>query len=122
MHLAGHAFPPAVRDILGDALWAAMLAWWIGALLPGWPLGRRAALALAGSYLVEASQLFHAPGLDAVRRTQIGHLVLGSGFDPRDLLAYAGGVLAAVLLERAWRPSRRREAAAAAPTGRTVRP
>jgi hypothetical protein len=29
----------------------------------------------------------------------LGHLVLGSGFDARDLLAYALGVAAAALLE-----------------------
>ena len=118
VHLGGSVLPAAVRDILGDALWAAMLAWWIGALLPAWPLDRRAALALAGCYVVEVSQLLHTPALDAVRRTQIGHLVLGSGFDARDLLAYAGGVLAAVLIERVWRRSRR--AQAATPSGRTA--
>jgi hypothetical protein len=80
-----------------------MLAWWIGALVPRWSLGVRAALALAGSWLVEASQLLPTPGLDAVRGTMLGHLVLGSGFDPRDLLAYAAGVAAAVLVERGWR-------------------
>jgi hypothetical protein len=101
VHLGGEAIPPAPRDILGDALWATMLAWWVGALVPGWSLGSRAAVALAGSYVVEASQLLHTPWLDAVRRTRLGHLVLGSGFDPRDLLAYAGGVLMAVRLERA---------------------
>jgi hypothetical protein len=40
------------------------------------------------------------PVLDALRRTTAGHLALGSGFDRRDFAAYAGGVLAAVLLER----------------------
>ena len=45
-------------------------------------------------------------GRASSRRTRIGHLVLGSGFDRRDLLAYAAGVLATVLLERAWRRSR----------------
>jgi len=34
-------------------------------------------------------------------RGALGQLVLGSGFDPRDLLAYATGVVAALLLERA---------------------
>ena len=38
-------------------------------------------------------------GLDVVRSTTVGHLVLGSGFDPRDFAAYAGGVLAAVTCE-----------------------
>lgn len=50
---------------------------------------------------METRQLYHAPALDALRRTTAGHLVLGSGFDPRDLLAYTLGVVAAVLLERA---------------------
>jgi hypothetical protein len=48
---------------------------------------------------VEASQGLHAPALDSLRATRIGHLVLGSDFDPRDLLAYALGIAAAALLE-----------------------
>jgi hypothetical protein len=50
---------------------------------------------------VEVSQLYHAPVVDAVRATRLGHLVLGSGFDARDLAAYAGGIVGAVLLEAA---------------------
>jgi hypothetical protein len=45
------------------------------------------------------------PWLDAVRATRLGHLVLGSDFDGRDLLAYAIGVLGAVGLERLLRNS-----------------
>ena len=45
--------------------------------------------------------MYHTPAIDAIRATRIGHLVLGSGFDPRDLLAYAIGVIGAVLLEAA---------------------
>jgi hypothetical protein len=41
----------------------------------------------------------HTPALDAMRRTTAGHLVLGSGYDARDLAAYALGVLLAVSLE-----------------------
>jgi hypothetical protein len=52
---------------------------------------------------VEVSQLWHAPALDAIRATDIGHLVLGSGFDLRDLLAYLLGVAAPTALEVAWR-------------------
>lgn len=108
VHLGGGALAPAVRDVLGDALWAAMLTWWVGALLPARALRARAALALVGCFAVEASQLLHAPALDALRRTTLGHLVLGSDFDARDLLAYAAGVLAAVAVELAWRRARRR--------------
>ncbi len=40
----------------------------------------------------------HYNALDAVRATMIGKLVLGSGFDPRDLVAYGAGVALAGFL------------------------
>ena len=91
--------PVRLRDLIGDALWAMMIYLSIGALAPGAPLDRRAALAVAICWGVEFSQLYHAPTLDAWRGTTVGQLVLGSGFDLRDLGAYALGVLAAWLLE-----------------------
>jgi hypothetical protein len=102
VHLLGAGLGPAWRDVLGDALWAAMMAWWIGAAVPQARPGVRGIAAYAVCAAVEVSQLYHAPALDAVRATQLGHLVLGSGFDARDLVAYAAGVAAASLLERAW--------------------
>ena len=101
VHRRGGALPPDARDVLGDALWAMMIAWWLGAAAPGAAAWRRGAVALGICFAVEFSQRLHTPALDALRRTTPGHLVLGSGFDPRDLAAYTGGVLAAVLLERA---------------------
>lgn len=98
---------PDLRDVLGDALWAVMIVWWLGLLAPALRLTVRGCIALAICVAVEASQLLHTPTLDAARRTLPGRLVLGSGFDPRDLVAYAAGVLAAVLLERAVRGRRR---------------
>jgi hypothetical protein len=95
----GHALPPGVRDKLGDALWAMMVFWWIGAAVPLAGSWRRAGVALGICFAVEASQLYHAPSVDAIRRSTLGHLVLGSGFDARDLAAYGVGVLAAVMLE-----------------------
>jgi hypothetical protein len=103
VHLGGVPISPDVRDVAGDALWAAMLTWWISALVPRMTLGARAAIALAACFAVEVSQLYHAPALDAVRGTTVGHLVLGSGFDPRDFAAYALGVLGAAALEHVWR-------------------
>ena len=100
VHFGGSRMSPAVRDVIGDALWAVMLMWWVSALLPRLARVARAGLALGICCAVEVSQLYHTPGLDALRRTTLGHLVLGSGFDPRDLAAYALGVLAAVALER----------------------
>ena len=101
VHWRGDALSPVVRDVLGDALWAAMVVWWISAIAPASRLPWRAAVALALCFAVEFGQLWRFPALDALRRTTAGHLVLGSGFDPRDFGAYAAGVLTAVLLERA---------------------
>jgi hypothetical protein len=101
---AGIPLGGAARDVAGDALWATMMTWWIGALAPGAPIARRGAAALAVCWAVELGQLLHGPALDAARRTTIGHLVLGSDFDARDLAAYAAGVLAAAALEWVIRP------------------
>jgi hypothetical protein len=100
VHLHGTALPPAARDVLGDALWAVMVTWLVSAAAPALRLPWRGAAALACCFAVEFSQLVREPALDALRRTLVGHLMLGSGFDPRDLAAYAGGVLAALVVER----------------------
>ena len=112
VHLRGSALGPAARDVLGDALWAAMIAWWLGALAPGSRLARRSWAAYAVCVAVEVSQLYHTPQLDALRAMGVGHLVLGSGFDPRDLAAYALGVAGAALLEAAVVARGRRSRAA----------
>ena len=101
VHLAAGGLDPVTRDVLGDALWAAMVLWWVSAATLNARLGQRSALALGICVAVELSQLVHSPAIDAVRGTTLGHLILGSGFDPRDLAAYALGVSGAALLERA---------------------
>jgi hypothetical protein len=93
MHWLGEA-----RDIVGDALWAAMMVWWISALVPGASLIGRLALAFVIAAAVEASQTLAF--LDPLRHTGLGHLVLGTDFDPRDFASYAAGVLAAGLVAR----------------------
>lgn len=115
VHRGGGVLSPVVRDVLGDALWAAMATWWIAAIAPSMRLQWRGAVALAICFVVEFSQLLHFPALDALRGTTVGHLALGSGFDPRDFAAYAGGVLAAVLFERAIEPRRSDERARVRP-------
>src|SRR4051812_25354079 len=85
VHMRGSALGPVAQDVLGDALWAAMIAWWAGAFFPGARVAARGAAAYLVCAAVETSQLYHTPALDAVRATSMGHLVLGSGFDARDL-------------------------------------
>jgi hypothetical protein len=108
VHLGGAMLGPAVRDRLGDAL-GAMIVWWLAALAPAArPLLRNTA-ALGICVAVEVSQLYHAAALDAFRNTMVGHLVLGSGFDPGDLVAYTVGVLVAAAIDHSVvrRPTRR---------------
>lgn len=102
VHRGGLPLSATLRDVLGDALWAAMVFWWTGVMSPTARIRSRASGALLFCYAVELSQLYRTPALDALRRTTPGHLVLGSGFDPRDLAAYALGVGAAGVLEWAF--------------------
>ena len=113
VHWRSSLLPATLRDVLGDALWAMMICWWIGAVVPNTRVASRAGLALAICWIVEVSQLYHTPLLDAWRRTTPGQLILGSGFDLRDLGAYTLGVVATVVLELMAR--RRRRSSNAAP-------
>jgi len=110
IHRQGQALPMHVRDVLGDALWAMMIVWWTGVIAPSVQLRTRALGALALCVAVETSQRYHTPTLDLVRATVPGHLVLGSGFDPRDFVSYAAGVIVAAFLTQrlSWlNPARR---------------
>ena len=101
VHRWGTMLTPRVRDMLGDGLWAMMIAWWLAAVFPRTALWTRGVAGLAICWAVEFSQLFHGQLLDNLRRTAAGQLVLGSGFDARDLVSYALGIITAALLEPA---------------------
>jgi uncharacterized protein DUF2809 len=98
VHFDGRVLSFRVRDILGDALWAMMMVWWMGVALPRVRLSARGLAAFGICVAVELSQRYHTAFLDAARLTIPGQLILGSGYDPRDFLAYAAGVIAAVTL------------------------
>jgi hypothetical protein len=87
----------------GDALYATMVFFALGCAWPAMTTRRAAAIALAFSCAIEASQAYHAPWLDAVRATLPGRLVLGQGFHAFDLVCYAIGVALGVALELAYR-------------------
>jgi hypothetical protein len=106
VHLHGLWLPAAARDMAGDALWAAMMFWAISIVIGPRHIALRVAIAVAICAVVETSQLYRAPALDAVRRTLLGHLILGNDFDPRDFVSYTAGVVAAAALERAGHRSR----------------
>jgi hypothetical protein len=56
-------------------------------------------LAIGLCFLIEISQLYHAPFIDSIRQTRLGGLVLGFGFLWSDLVAYAVGGLVGLVLE-----------------------
>ena len=88
----------------GDTLWAVMVFVGVGLLAPLWSSFRVAFVALLVSYLVECSQLYHAPWMDSLRHTRVGGLVLGYGFLWSDFACYTVGVaLGAVLEIGAWK-------------------
>jgi hypothetical protein len=101
------ALPTIVATYAGDMLWALALFWFLGLILARMSTARVAAMALGLSLLVELSQLYHAPWIDAVRRTTIGGLILGFGFLWSDLACYAAGVGLGVVLETIGRGIRR---------------
>jgi len=96
MGLASRRFASELPHVLaayaGDTLWAVMAFLTIGWCAVDWSSSRVAMAALLVSYGVEASQLYHAPWIDALRNTLPGALVLGYGFLWSDIVCYTVGV------------------------------
>ncbi|MBX7047077.1 MAG: DUF2809 domain-containing protein [Ignavibacteria bacterium] len=92
-------FPVIVNDYLGDSLWAAMVFFMFAFVFNKMSTIKVAFIALAFSYCIEISQLYHAPWIESIRNTTLGGLVLGFGFLWSDIFAYTLGVSAAALLE-----------------------
>jgi hypothetical protein len=92
--------PGFVAAYAGDTLWATTAFLGVGLLLPRASTKWVAALAMSVSVAVEVSQLYHAPWIDAVRRTNLGGRALGYGFVWSDLACYAVGVGLGMLVER----------------------
>jgi hypothetical protein len=93
------SLPAALSKYGGDALWSLMVFFGFGSLFPRLSTKATAALALIFSFVVETSQLYHSPWIDAIRSTRLGALVLGSVFNWPDFPAYVAGVLIGVALE-----------------------
>ena len=94
-------FPQVVATYGGDILWATMLVWLFALARPNAKTMTLAGSAIVFAVLIECSQLYHAPWIDALRATTPGALVLGQGFLWSDLLCYAVGVALSALVDRA---------------------
>ncbi|MFD8708061.1 DUF2809 domain-containing protein [Kitasatospora sp. NPDC059648] len=87
----------------GDALYTVLVYALVVLVAPRVRSARAALVAAGVSWAVE---LFQATGLPDAwgRRSGLVHLVLGSTFNPPDLLWYVVGAAGAALLHRALRP------------------
>lgn len=83
----------------GDFLWA-MLIFFLWCVVFGFETRRAFLVALATTYLIEISQLFHPPWLEQLRSIKIFALILGFGFLWSDILAYALGISLGALIDR----------------------
>jgi hypothetical protein len=94
------SLPTVVAEFAGDTLWAIAVFLGVGLIWPPLTTQTKGLTALAIALVVELSQLYHAPWIDAVRRTTFGGLALGFGFLWTDLVCYAIGIGFAVVVER----------------------
>jgi hypothetical protein len=88
-----------VRPYLGDSL-AVILVYL--SLRAATRLGvlPAAAAAFATGVVIEFGQLANVTDLLGLHESVVARTVLGTGYDPRDFIAYAGGALAALSAER----------------------
>lgn len=94
--------PQFIAGYAGDTLWALTAFLGFGFLWPQLSTERVAALAFGFAVLIECSQLYDAPWLNALRHTRLGSLVLGFGFLWSDLVCYAVGVAFGAGAEWLW--------------------
>ena len=110
--------PAFVATYAGDVLWASMVFWVLTLLRPNGEGRHLAAIAFAIAVMVEVSQRYHAPWLDALRASPLGALALGQGFLWSDIACYLLGVVLAAVLDWMLRTRRRKRTLISRETGR----
>lgn len=88
-----------VRPYLGDVLAVILVFAGIRAVIAAGPW-TAAAIALSIAVVIEFGQLIGILNILGLAHHQWLRVVLGTGFDVKDLLAYAAGALIAVWLDR----------------------
>jgi Protein of unknown function (DUF2809) len=101
--LASRRFPSPLSALLGkypgDAIWAMMIFFAGGALRPKATTLQVATGAMLFCVFIEFFKLYPAPWMVAIRNSPIGHLIFGHVFSWENLVAYAIGVVLALLVE-----------------------
>src|SRR5262252_4402082 len=92
-------FPAFVGKYPGDALWALMVFFGLGAIFRTASSALVSVAALGFSFGIEVLKLCNAPWLANIRHTTLGHLVFGDVFSWQNLVAYAIGVMVGAMIE-----------------------
>lgn len=95
-------FPAVLGNYPGDALWAWVVMLCVAWLRPAMARGRLVSVALLIAFGIEFLQLYQAPWMQALRANKLAYLVLGNGFDPKDLLAYGAGIALGAVVDGLW--------------------
>ncbi|HEY4312079.1 MAG TPA: DUF2809 domain-containing protein [Pirellulales bacterium] len=93
----------------GDSLWALAVFVGFGLVFRSASTVRVAIVALGAAWSVEFLQLYHAPWIDGIRATRLGHLALGSSFNSPDLIAYVLGIAVGACEEYIWHYEREKD-------------
>jgi len=92
-------FPHFLSEYLGDTLWATNVYFVLCLMFPSIKIRTAGFVSLTFSFLIEISQLYHAPWIDSIRANRLAGLILGYGFLWSDLICYTIGVLFAVFID-----------------------
>jgi hypothetical protein len=91
--------PNFINIWIGDYLWAIMLYCATMVIFLNFNKKKTSIALIVFCWLIESSQLWHTPWLDAFRNTTFGGLLLGHGFLWSDIMAYTAGVLSAYWID-----------------------
>lgn len=85
---------------IGDILYAIMIYFIIRMCFVNLKIYQIALISLVICFLIECSQLYQESWIFELRKTLLGHYVLGQGFLWSDLIAYVFGISIAYLLDK----------------------
>lgn len=98
----GFLLPPTIRKPAGDVLWATMVFFLFGLLLPRFSSLRVAFVSIAFSVIIESSKFLHPAWLDILRDNPLGRLVFGYVFSWGNLVCYVLGIGLGLSVERGF--------------------
>ena len=88
-----------VPTFFGDTLYAVMIYFGMRMFFINFNIKKAAILALLFCFAIEFLQLYDAKWMLDIRRTTLGHYVLGQGFLWSDLVYYTLGIIMAFLID-----------------------